>query len=130
MSLLTVRGLEASYGASKALFGVDLSLADGEVLALMGRNGMGKSTTIKVICGMLAASDGELEFAGADLRRLKSHQIARLGIGLVPEGRRCFAPLTVEENLIAAARPGDWDLTRVAELFPRLDDQPPRFGSR
>ncbi|MEP1330677.1 ABC transporter ATP-binding protein [Pseudophaeobacter sp.] len=123
MSLLTVRGLEASYGASKALFGVDLSLAEGEVLALMGRNGMGKSTTIKVICGMLAASDGELEFAGADLRRLKSHQIARLGIGLVPEGRRCFAPLTVEENLIAAARPGDWDLTRVAELFPRLDER-------
>ncbi|CUH89690.1 LIV-I protein F [Phaeobacter sp. CECT 5382] len=123
MSLLTVRGLEASYGASKALFGVDLSLAEGEVLALMGRNGMGKSTTIKVICGMLAASDGELEFAGADLRRLKSHQIARLGIGLVPEGRRCFAPLTVEENLIAAARPGDWDFARVAELFPRLDER-------
>lgn len=123
MSLLTVRGLTAAYGPSQALFGVDLAIAEGEVLALMGRNGMGKSTTIKAICGMLAASGGQLEFAGADLRRMKSHKIARLGIGLVPEGRRCFAPLTVEENLIAAARPGDWDLTRVAQLFPRLAER-------
>jgi branched-chain amino acid transport system ATP-binding protein len=123
MSLLTVRGLTASYGPSQALFGVDLAIPEGEVLALMGRNGMGKSTTIKVICGMLAASDGVLEFAGSDLRRLKSHRIARLGIGLVPEGRRCFAPLTVEENLTAAARPGDWDFTRVAQLFPRLAER-------
>lgn len=123
MSLLTVRGLTASYGPSQALFGVDLALNEGEVLALMGRNGMGKSTTIKVICGMLAASDGLLEFAGSDLRRLKSHQIARLGIGLVPEGRRCFAPLTVEENLTAAARPGDWDFAKVAQLFPRLAER-------
>jgi branched-chain amino acid transport system ATP-binding protein len=123
MSLLTVRGLTASYGPSQALFGVDLAIPEGEVLALMGRNGMGKSTTIKVICGMLAASDGVLEFAGSDLRRLKSHRIARLGIGLVPEGRRCFAPLTVEENLTAAARPGDWDFARVAQLFPRLAER-------
>jgi branched-chain amino acid transport system ATP-binding protein len=123
MSLLTVRGLTASYGPSQALFGVDLAIPEGEVLALMGRNGMGKSTTIKVICGMLAASDGVLEFAGSDLRRLKSHRIARLGIGLVPEGRRCFAPLTVEENLTAAARPGDWDFARVALLFPRLAER-------
>lgn len=123
MSLLNVQGLTASYGPSQALFGVDLAIPEGEVLALMGRNGMGKSTTIKVICGMLAASEGVLEFAGSDLRRLKSHRIARLGIGLVPEGRRCFAPLTVEENLTAAARPGDWDFAKVALLFPRLAER-------
>ncbi|MEP4036717.1 ABC transporter ATP-binding protein [Pseudophaeobacter sp.] len=123
MSLLTVQGLKASYGPSQALFGVDLSFDEGEVLALMGRNGMGKSTTIKVICGMLAASDGGLEFAGADLRQMKSHRIAQLGIGLVPEGRRCFAPLTVEENLTAAARAGEWGFDKVAALFPRLAER-------
>lgn len=123
MSLLQVQGLTASYGPSQALFGVDLSIDEGEVLALMGRNGMGKSTTIKVICGMLAASSGELQFAGTDLRQMKSHRIARLGVGLVPEGRRCFAPLTVAENLTAAARPGDWDFDRVAGLFPRLAER-------
>ena len=123
MSLLNVQGLTASYGPSQALFGVDLALDEGEVLALMGRNGMGKSTTIKVICGMLAASDGVLDFAGHDLRQMKSHRIAQLGIGLVPEGRRCFAPLTVEENLTAAARPGEWDFDKVAELFPRLAER-------
>jgi len=123
MSLLQVQGLTASYGPSQALFGVDLSIDEGEVLALMGRNGMGKSTTIKVICGMLAATSGELQFAGTDLRQMKSHRIARLGVGLVPEGRRCFAPLTVEENLSAAARPGDWDFDRVAGLFPRLAER-------
>ncbi|MEP0156849.1 ABC transporter ATP-binding protein [Pseudophaeobacter sp.] len=123
MSLLQVQGLTASYGPSQALFGVELSIDEGQVLALMGRNGMGKSTTIKVICGMLAASSGELRFAGTDLRQMKSHRIARLGVGLVPEGRRCFAPLTVEENLSAAARPGDWDFDRVAGLFPRLAER-------
>lgn len=123
MSLLIVRDLTAAYGPSQALFGVNLTLSEGEVLALMGRNGMGKSTTIKVICGMLAASGGQLEFANTDLRKLKTHKIAQLGIGLVPEGRRCFAPLTVEENLIAAARPGEWNFARVAQLFPRLSER-------
>jgi branched-chain amino acid transport system ATP-binding protein len=88
----------------------------------MGRNGVGKSTTIKTICRMLPA-EGQLVFDGTDLTRLSSHQVARLGIGLVPEGRRCFRDLTVEENLIVAARPGHWDLSRIAELFPRLDER-------
>lgn len=123
MSLLSLQGVEASYGPAQALFGVDLEIDEGQVVALMGRNGMGKSTTIKTVCGMLAASAGRLQFDGHDLRRLPSHKIARLGIGLVPEGRRCFAPLTVEENLIAAARPGPWDFKRVAELFPRLQER-------
>ncbi|SEQ26284.1 ABC transporter ATP-binding protein [Thalassovita taeanensis] len=123
MSLLSVKGLCVKYGASQALFGVDLEVAEGEVVALMGRNGMGKTTTIKAICRMIAASDGEIGFAGQDLRRLPSFRAARLGIGLVPEGRRCFAPLTVRENLIASAQAGDWDLARVAQLFPRLDER-------
>ncbi|MBY6142038.1 ABC transporter ATP-binding protein [Leisingera daeponensis] len=123
MSLLKLQGVEAFYGPAQALFGVDLEIGEGEVVALMGRNGMGKSTTIKTICGMLPASAGALQFDGQDLRALPSHKIARLGIGLVPEGRRCFAPLTVEENLTAAARPGPWDLQRVAELFPRLEER-------
>ncbi|AXT34245.1 ABC transporter ATP-binding protein [Phaeobacter sp. LSS9] len=123
MMLLSLKNVAASYGPSQALFGVDLDIGEGEVVALMGRNGMGKSTTIKTICGMLPASEGTLHFAGNDLRKLPSHKIARLGIGLVPEGRRCFAPLTVEENLRAAARPGPWDFAMVADLFPRLAER-------
>ena len=123
MSLLEVQGLHAAYGASPALFGVDLQVDEGEVVALMGRNGMGKSTTIRCICRMMGASSGQLSFAGQDLRALPSHAAARLGIGLVPEGRRCFANLSVHENLIAAARPGHWDRARVSDLFPRLAER-------
>lgn len=122
MSLLEVQGLTASYGSSQALFGVDLTVAEGEVTALMGRNGMGKSTTVKAICRLIRASGG-LWMRGQDLHPLASHNVARLGVGLVPEGRRCFADLTVHENLIAAARPGDWTFQRVAELFPRLEER-------
>lgn len=122
MTLLRVENLCASYGASQALFGVSFSLAEGEVLALMGRNGMGKTTTVKAICRMIA-SQGRLEFAGHDLQLLPSFRAARLGLGLVPEGRRCFASLTVAENLIAAARPGNWTTARVTELLPRLGER-------
>lgn len=121
-ALLQVRGLEATYGASQALFGVDLDVAAGEVVALMGRNGMGKTTTVKCICRMLRGP-GMLTFDGQDLMRLPSHRAARLGIGLVPEGRRCFADLTVQENLVAAARPGEWDIDAVGRLFPRLGER-------
>ena len=122
MSLLTLQGLTASYGVSQALFGVDLALDEGEVVALMGRNGMGKTTTVKAICRMIR-SDGNLRFGGQDLHALPSHKVARLGIGLVPEGRRCFADLTVRENLLAAARPGPWTLQEVTALFPRLGER-------
>ncbi|WP_422036997.1 ABC transporter ATP-binding protein [Roseibium sp.] len=122
MSLLTASNVTASYGASQALFGVDLTIGEGEVRALLGRNGMGKSTTVKCICRMLA-SGGTLTFNGTDLTRLPSHRAARLGLGLVPEGRRCFGNLTVHENLIAAARPGDWTFERVVEMFPRLGER-------
>ena len=122
MSLLTLKGVSASYGASQALFDVDLQIAEGEVMALMGRNGMGKSTTVKSILRMIPAM-GQITFDGQDLTRLASHQVARLGVGLVPEGRRCFAGLTVTENLIAAARSGPWDLARVTALLPRLGER-------
>ncbi|CUK09275.1 LIV-I protein F [Ruegeria denitrificans] len=126
MTLLRIENLSASYGVSQALFGVDLEMAQGEVTALMGRNGMGKTTTVKAICRMIR-SDGTLMLDGQDLHVLPSHKVARKGVGLVPEGRRCFADLTVRENLIAAARPGEWTLHRVTELFPRLGE---RFSQR
>ena len=127
MTLLRVEGLEAFHGPAQALFGVDLVVGEGEAVALLGRNGMGKTTTIHAICRMLARARGRVVFAGADLLALPSHRAARLGIGLVPEGRRCFAALTVRENLLAAARPGEWDMPRVAALFPRLAE---RAGQR
>jgi branched-chain amino acid transport system ATP-binding protein len=123
MSLLELKGITASYGPSQALFGVDLALEAGEVCALMGRNGMGKSTTIKVICRMLKQTAGTVHFDGRDLGPLPSYKAAQAGLGLVPEGRRCFGPLTVYENLIAAARPGPWDFERVCTLFPRLGER-------
>ena len=122
MTLLKLEGLTARYGASQALIGVDLEVGAGEVVALMGRNGMGKTTTVKAICRMIP-SEGRLSLDGQDLHPLPSHRVARLGIGLVPEGRRCFADLTVRENLIAAARPGDWTQARVTALFPRLGER-------
>lgn len=123
MSILALDGINASYGASQALFGVDLTLEEGEVLVLMGRNGMGKSTTIKVICRLLKHSAGQVAFDGQDIGSLASHRAARLGIGLVPEGRRCFTNLTVHENLYASARPGEWDFDKVHALFPRLGER-------
>ena len=122
MTLLALENLTASYGSSQALFGVDLTMAEGEVTALMGRNGMGKSTTVKAICRMIA-SQGQLVLDGHDLHRLPSHKVARLGVGLVPEGRRCFTDLNVRENLTAAARPGAWNLDGVSDLFPRLGER-------
>jgi len=123
MSFLELENITSSYGASQALFDVSLTVNPGEVLALMGRNGMGKSTTIKTICRMLPLDSGRLILDGRDLSRMPSHQVARLGIGLVPEGRRCFPNLSVEENLIAAARKGHWNLQSVARLFPRLSER-------
>ncbi|TCV68051.1 amino acid/amide ABC transporter ATP-binding protein 2 (HAAT family) [Neorhizobium sp. S3-V5DH] len=121
--LLEVSKIEAFYGASQALFGVDLSVAEGEVVALMGRNGMGKTTTIRAICNLNPPRAGAVRLGGADLKGRRPHHVARLGIGLVPEGRRCFPNLTVYENLVAAARPGQWTLDRVNEFFPRLKER-------
>ncbi|MFK7868438.1 MAG: ABC transporter ATP-binding protein [Roseobacter sp.] len=123
MSLLELSGIEAAYGPAQALFGIDLEVAEGDVVALMGRNGMGKSTTIKVICRLLRESTGAVRFAGQNITEWPPHKAARLGLGLVPEGRRCFANLSVAENLICAARPGYWDQARVVDLFPRLGER-------
>ena len=125
--LLQVSQLNAWYGEAHILFDVGLEVRRGEVVALMGRNGMGKSTTIKAIMRLLRQTSGEIRFAGADLTRLAPHQAAQLGLGLVPEGRRVFGPLTVQENLTVAARPGAWDSARVIALFPRLGE---RLGQR
>ena len=121
--LLSVEGVTASYGVSQALFGVDLEIAEGEMLALMGRNGMGKTTTIRTICRMMRHGTGTIRFDGVELGTMPAHKAARLGLGLVPEGRRCFPNLTVHENLIAAARPGNWTLQTVGDLFPRLTER-------
>ncbi|MDO6519994.1 ABC transporter ATP-binding protein [Shimia thalassica] len=123
MSLLNLSGISAFYGTSQALFDVSLDLEAGEGLALMGRNGMGKSTTVKVICRMLPHKDGTILFDGQDMARVPSYKAAQAGIGLVPEGRRCFANLTVYENLIAAARKGHWTYATVTDLFPRLAER-------
>jgi len=123
--LLSVSGLEAGYGESRVLFGVSLDVHEGEVVTLLGRNGMGKSTTILTIMGIIASTAGQVTFAEHTLTGLPSFRIARLGIGLVPEGRQIFPNLTVRENLvsIAAARSGDapeWTIEPVLDLFPSL----------
>ena len=123
MSLLTVSGIETFYGASQALFGVDLAVGTGEVVALMGRNGMGKTTAIRTIMGLTPARAGSVRFADREIAAMQPYRIARLGLGLVPEGRRCFPNLTVAENLIAAARPGRWSLGEINRLFPRLAER-------
>ena len=121
--MLTIANIETFYGPSQALFGVDLSVTAGEMVALMGRNGMGKTTTIRSLFGLTPAKRGVIEFESRDLRKLPSYRIARLGLGLVPEGRRCFPNLSVRENLLVTARPGEWDLGRIESLFPRLAER-------
>ncbi|QDZ00853.1 ABC transporter ATP-binding protein [Nitratireductor mangrovi] len=129
MMLLEVSDLESFYGASQALFGVDLAVEEGQVVALMGRNGMGKTTTIRSICGLTPPRTGTIRFAGVAITSLKPHRIARRGIGLVPEGRRCFPNLTVEENLVAAARGGHWTRERIETLFPRLGERRGQYAN-
>lgn len=126
-ALAEVEGLEVFYGASQALFGVSFAIGAGQAVALMGRNGMGKTTTLRTLCRIQPLARGRVRFDGQDITALPSFRAARLGIGLVPEGRRCFATLTVAENLIAAACPGVWTLARVHDLFPRLAE---RSGQR
>ncbi|MET0171230.1 MAG: ABC transporter ATP-binding protein [Agrobacterium vaccinii] len=123
MMLLDVRDITTYYGASQALFGVELTMDEGEVVALMGRNGMGKSTTIKSICNLMPPKTGHIVFGGKSTQRLAPYKVARLGVGLVPEGRRCFPNLSVHENLVAAARTGPWTLEKVNALFPRLEER-------
>jgi len=125
--MLSVRGLEAGYGPAQVLFGVDLEVGEGEVVALMGRNGMGKTTTVRAMMGLLKPLRGEVRFGGLVLTGAPPHHVARAGIGLVPEGRQVFPTLSVEENLVATAAsrrgPPRWTLQRVYALFPQLRDR-------
>jgi branched-chain amino acid transport system ATP-binding protein len=133
--LLEVEGLETCYGLSQVLFGLSLSINSGEMVALMGRNGMGKTTTIRSIMGLTPPRAGSVRLNGKDVRGLASFRIAQLGIGLVPEGRQIFPNLNVRENLVAASanRLGandPWTLDKVHALFPRLAERGGNMGNQ
>ncbi|QOF72118.1 ABC transporter ATP-binding protein [Aminobacter sp. SR38] len=126
--MLSVAGLQSAYGRSQVLFDVALEIGDGEVVTLLGRNGMGKTTTVKSIMGLLKPLSGEVRFTGRDVCGATPETVARLGVGLVPEGRQTFSTLTVRENLVATAanrlgRKDPWTLERVYALFPRLKER-------
>ena len=133
--LLACEGLEAGYGASQVLFGIDFHIMQGEVVTLLGRNGMGKSTTIKTIIGALRPSKGEVRFAGESVNAKSPDAIARLGVAIVPEGRHCFPNLSVREHLVAfaAQRNGQrdaWTLERIYGVFPRLKEREHHMGNQ
>lgn len=121
--LLEVKSLKSWYGESQALFDINLQIEKGEIVALLGRNGMGKSTTINSICGMVHKYEGNINFNNVSIIGMPSYRIAQLGIGLVPEGRRAFSNLTVLENLLATAVDGEWSLSEIYNLFPRLEER-------
>lgn len=138
--LLDAKGLAAWYGAAQILYDVDLHVRRGEVVALMGRNGAGKSTTLKALIGMLPKRRGALSFLGHDISTTESHVAARLGLGFVPEDRRVFTDLTVMENLEVGRQPARhwpdgtaapvWTPERLFKLFPNLGEMPDRHGGR
>lgn len=135
--LLSVRQVQTGYGASQVLFGLSLDILPGQCVSLQGRNGMGKTTTIRTIFGLLPCLKGEIHFKGRRVDGLPAYQIARAGLGLVPEGRQIFPNLTVWENLVATARkvaPASgqqlWDLERVLTLFPKLAERRKNFGNQ
>lgn len=126
--MLRLDAVDTFYGHSQALFGMELDVGEGEVVTLMGRNGMGKTTTVHTIIGIAPAAGGRVVLDGKEIQGLPSHRIARLGIGLVPEGRQVFPNLTLRENLVATAanrlaHDGPWTLKRVLELFPALGER-------
>lgn len=131
--MLEVRSLTTGYGDAQALFGVDFNVASGEVVTLMGRNGMGKTTTIRALMGLLPVWSGRIVFDGHDLTQAPSFERARAGLGLVPEGRLIFPTLTVEENLLATAadrfQSGRWSLARIYQVFPRLAERKQHRGN-
>jgi branched-chain amino acid transport system ATP-binding protein len=132
--LLEVDNIETCYGRSQVLFGISLAIARGEVVTLMGRNGMGKTTTVRSIMGLTAPMAGSIRFAGQEIQALPAYRIAQLGIGLVPEGRQIFPNLTAHENLVATAtQRGEreaWTLARVYALFPSLRERQASMGDQ
>jgi branched-chain amino acid transport system ATP-binding protein len=133
VDVLEANGIETCYGLSQVLFGLSLSIAPSEMVTLMGRNGMGKTTTVRSIMGLTPARAGTIKFMGEEIRGLPSYKIAQLGIGLVPEGRQIFQNLSVRENLPATAVSRDggaWTLEKVHGLFPRLAERADSMGNR
>ena len=133
--ILEAKALHAWYGSSHVLHGVDIAIGRGETLGLLGRNGMGKSTLIRTLLGHVAQREGSIRLFGLDMSRAKPHQVARLGVAYVPEGRGVFPNLTVRENLVMAARKGrdgrsDWTLERVLQTFPRLQQRIGYLGAQ
>jgi branched-chain amino acid transport system ATP-binding protein len=133
--LLDVRNLEAGYGHAKVLFGVSFEIGEGEVVTLLGRNGMGKTTTVRALCGLVRATGGDIAFAGKRVDNAAPHDIARLGMGLVPEGRQIFPNLSVRENLLMAFIDRSWGaerwtFKRVLEFFPRLGERLTNAGTQ
>ena len=133
--LVEARGLHAWYGSSHVLHGIDLSMARGQTLGLLGRNGMGKSTLIRTLLGHVTQRDGHIAFFGQDASRARPHEVARLGVAYVPEGRGVFPNLTVRENLVMTSRPGrdgrnDWSYERVLNTFPRLKERLTNLGNQ
>jgi len=126
--MLRLEAIEASYGPSRVLHGVTLEAREGEVVSLLGRNGAGKSTTLKAIMGLVEVTGGSISLDGRELRGLATHEISRLGIGWVPEDRRIFSDLSVEENLLVGAKGGEWTTGRVYEHFPKLGQMARRRG--
>ena len=118
--ILKLDNIYSSYGNVQVLNGVNLQVRKGEIVSLLGRNGMGKSTTIRSICGLISNYEGDIKFKNISIINQPSYKIAQLGIGLVPEGRRAFTNLTVLENLTATAVEGEWNLDKVFHLFPKL----------
>jgi len=132
--MLTVENLDAGYGEAQILFGVDLAVGAGEVVTLLGRNGMGKTTTVRAIMGLIRPRAGRVSFGGVDLTGSAPFRLAQAGIGLVPEGRQVFPTLSVEENLIATAAsrfgPARWTLERVYAFLPRLKERKANRGNQ
>ncbi len=133
--LLEISALEVAYGSSQVLFGLDLAMAEGEAATLLGRNGMGKTTTLRALCGLQPVKAGRIRFAGEDIVGWRPDRIGRAGIALVPEGRQCFPNLTVDEHLLAffANRRSvaeAWTPARVYELFPRLAERRKNLGNQ
>ena len=128
--MLEVRRLETAYGRSQVLFGIDLEIQAGQVVSLLGRNGMGKTTTVHSIMGITRPKAGTVTFESRLLNTLPSYRIAQAGIGLVPEGRQVFPNLTVRENLVATARKGPWTMERVYRLFPHLELRKNNYGNQ
>ena len=128
--MLEIEALETSYGASQVLFGIGFDVRAGEVVTLLGRNGMGKTTTVRSIMGLAKPGAGRVRFDGVEIAGLPAYRIAQAGIGLVPEGRQIFPNLTVRENLIATARGSGWTLDRVYEFFPRLAERQNNMGNQ